>query len=96
MLNSATSRMEREFQEKQELEQMAGEGAQQQQVSPFDVHTQAQQLAQQWLSVPYGIRKSQMLEVSKTNPSLHALAKQLMTKMRGSMKTQAYYQSGGQ
>jgi len=72
------------------------------QVTPLDVQGDAQQLAEYWLSIPTdGERTKAMQAVSTTKPELHAMAKELMDRIRRSGESQgrqqvaASYQQGG-
>ena len=69
--------------------------------SPLDIQQQAQEMAQQFLSMPEGDRRKQLIAIKGQNPNLHALIKQFMEEMRsqaGSQGVQQMYQQmqGGQ
>lgn len=70
--------------------------------SPLDIQQQAQEMAQQFLSMPEGDRRKQLITIKGQNPNLHALIKQFMEEMRsqaGSQGVQQMYQQmqgGGQ
>lgn len=51
-------------------------------MTPQDMMMQAEQLAQQLLGMPYEMRKSQMLEIKKSDEALHALVKSKMEQLR--------------
>ena len=54
-----------------------------------DVRTQAQDLAYQLVvQVPESQRRSQLLKIKQTNPTLHALTLQAMNELRQSMASQ--------
>ena len=72
------------------------------QVTPLDVQGDAQQLAEYWLSIPTdGERTKAMQAVANTKPELHAMAKELMERIRrsgasqGRQQVAAAYQGGG-
>lgn len=70
-------------------------------VTPGDLSSQADQLAQQWLGMPYEYRRTAMNAVRQQNEPLHALAKARMDRMRsqagaeGKMMMQQQLQQGG-
>jgi hypothetical protein len=69
----------------------AGDPSQQGGYSPTmdDVRSQAQSLAQQLLfQVPEGQRRSQLMKIKQTNPTLHALVIQSMDEQRRQMASQ--------
>lgn len=52
-------------------------------MTPLDLRGQAEQLAQQWLSIPTdGERSQAMRQVASTNPDLYAVAKDVMEQIR--------------
>lgn len=61
--------------------------------SPFDIISQGSQLAQNLLSMPYEMRRSQLLSIKQQNPTLHAVTLQKMKEMRGASRTQMGYQA---
>ena len=64
--------------------------------SPLDIQGQAQEMAQQFLSMPEGDRRKQLIAIKGQNPNLHAMIKQFMEEMRsqaGSDGVQQMYQS---
>ena len=70
--------------------------------SPLDIQEQAREMAQQFLGMPEGERRKQLIAIKGQNPNLHALIKQFMEETRsqaGSQGVQQMYQSmqqGGQ
>jgi len=70
--------------------------------SPLDIQEQAQQMAQQFLSMDEGSRRKELDAIRGSNPTLHALVKEFMEKMRsqaGAQGVQQMYQQmqgGGQ
>jgi len=70
--------------------------------SPLDIQEQAQQMAQQFLAMDEGSRRKELDAIRGSNPTLHALVKEFMEKMRnqaGSQGVQQMYQQmqqGGQ
>lgn len=56
--------------------------------TPADLQAQAQQLAQQMIVMPDSPRFTQLLNLKKTNPTLHALVSQALTDMRQQLSTQ--------
>jgi hypothetical protein len=63
----------------------AGAGGQQAAVTPGDIMSQADQIAQQLLAMPESQRRSELLKIKKSDETLHALVK---SKMEG-QRTQA-------
>ena len=59
------------------IQQGAGPGP----VSPEQLLNQAQQIAQQLVATPETQRKSQMIQLKRTNPLLHSVVKQQMTNL---------------
>ena len=59
--------------------------------TPADLLAQAEQVAMQMLSMPYGARKSELLKIKKADATLHAMVIQKMDEIRGQAK-----QQGGQ
>ena len=57
-------------------------------MSPFDFVQQAEMTAQNMLSMPYEIRKSQLYDMKQKNPTLHALVLTKMNDFRSKMRTQ--------
>lgn len=70
--------------------QMAGQGGGP--VTPDMVLQQAQELAQQLMAMPETMRKSQMIQLKRTNPMLHAQVKQIMADMSQQAATQGVSQ----
>lgn len=72
-------------------------------VSPLDLRSQGEQLAQQWLAIPnVGERQMAMRQVASTNPDLYAVAKDVMSQIRAQgesqgrqMAQQQFQQPGG-
>jgi len=58
-----------------------------------DINTQAMQQAQQLLSMPYEQRRIMMRQLEQLNPTLYALTKNIMEKMRQTARTQQGYQT---
>ena len=52
-------------------------------VTPEDLTAQAEQVAMQMLGIPYEQRKSELLNIKKSNETLHALVLAKMEKIRG-------------
>jgi hypothetical protein len=50
--------------------------------TPMDVSSDAEDLAMYWLQLPDGERRSAMQAVASTKPEMHAMAKEIMEKMR--------------
>lgn len=50
-------------------------------VTPNEVMAQAEDMAQQLLAMPETIRKSQLIQLKKTNPMLHAQVRMKMENM---------------
>lgn len=89
------AKLQEEAQEQQQIQQVGGGGggdpAQQAGYQPSmdDIRSQAQSLAQQLLfQVPEGQRRSQLIKIKQTNPTLHALVIQSMDEQRRSMASQ--------
>jgi hypothetical protein len=61
-------------------------------ITPDDMMAQAEQIAYQMLGMPYEQRKSQLLQIKKSNETLHAL---IISKMK-TIKQQAQSQGGQQ
>lgn len=59
-----------------------------QSTTPQQMMLQAEQIAQQLLSMPYEARRSQMLQLKQTDEALHALVKSKMEQMRGDAANQ--------
>lgn len=57
-------------------------------VTPEDLQSAAEMLAQELLGLPEGVKDSQLRELKKHNPTLHALVKEKMGDMRNSMRMQ--------
>ncbi len=85
-----TEQAQKEYQEKREAESM-GEEDMNNPTSLTGMETQAEQVATTWLQMPEGQRRSEMDRMSKANPTLYALAKTTMEKLRSGMKSDAYY-----
>lgn len=64
--------------------------------SPLDQTQKAAQLAQQWLQMPEGERKKNMDQTQSSDPTLYALAKQLMSEQRSSWESQGRQQGAQQ
>ena len=62
------------------------------QVTPEDLMMQAEQIAQQMLSMPYEMRRSELLKIKKSNETLHALVVSKMEQIRQQARTQGGYQ----
>ncbi len=60
--------------------------------TPEDLAQQAEQLAYQLLSMPYEMRKSELLKIKKSNETLHAIVISKMEKIRQDAQTQGGYQ----
>lgn len=54
---------------------------------------EAQQIAQQLYNVPQNVRTQQLVQLKTTNPTLHALVKQLLTDMKQQVASDAVAQS---
>jgi len=85
--------LQREAQEEMQAQEQMGEmqGGQQEAAAsgaPGDLMQQAQQLAQQMITMPDGIRRSQLIEIKRSNPTLHALVTQSLQDMRQDMDLQ--------
>ena len=61
--------------------------------TPEDMMSQAEQIAMQLLGMPYEQRKSQMLQLKKSDQTLHALVVQKMEEIRGQAKQQGGFQA---
>lgn len=57
-------------------------------VTPEDLQSAAEMLAQELLGLPEGVKDSQLRELKKHNPTLHALVKEKMNDMRSSLRMQ--------
>lgn len=57
-------------------------------VTPEDLQSAAEMLAQELLGLPEGVKDSQLRELKKHNPTLHALVKEKMDEVRRSMRMQ--------
>lgn len=69
--------------------QQAGGGASQSVVTPTDLRSQAEQLAQEWLAIPTDGQRSQAMQaVRAQNPDLYASAKDIMGQMRAQGESQ--------
>ena len=92
--NRVISRLQREAEEQEQAQQLggsAGDPAQQAgySVTMDDVRDQAQGLAQQLLfQVPDSQRRSQLMKIRQTNPTLHALTIQALDELRRQMASQ--------
>jgi len=64
---------------------MAGQGGP---VTPNEVMSQADEVAQQLLATPETVRRSQLIQLKRSNPMLHAVVKQKMTNMLQQGSTQ--------
>jgi hypothetical protein len=64
-----------------------GQGGQQGQ-SPMDINTQAQAMAQEWMAQPEPMRVRAMRQAEASNPTLYAMAKNVMEKMRSAARSQ--------
>lgn len=93
------AKLQQEAEAEAQTQQMGGGGggggggdpAQQSGYQPSmdDVRSQAQELAQQLLfQVPEGQRRSQLMKIKQTNPTLHALVIQSMNEQRRQMASQ--------
>ena len=58
------------------------------QVTPEDLTMQAEQLAYQMLAMPYELRRSQLLQIKKSNETLHALVISKMQQLRQRAQTE--------
>ena len=58
------------------------------QVTPDDLMLQAEQIAYQMLSMPYEMRRSELLKIKKSNETLHALVISKMQTIRQQAQTQ--------
>lgn len=79
---------EDEAMSQQEIGETQGGGQAAAASSPSDMLQQAQQMAQQMLTLPDGVRRSQLIDMKRSNPTLHALVTQNLTDMRQDMSTQ--------
>jgi hypothetical protein len=61
-------------------------------MTPQDLNAQAESLAQQMLSMPYEMRRSQLNQIKKSNETLHALVIQKMQTIRQQAQTQGGFQ----
>jgi len=80
------------------MPQGAPAGGAGQQMTPQNMLMQADQIAQQLLQMPYEARKSQMLQLKRTDEALHALVKSKMEQQRGQASAagrQMLQQQGG-
>jgi hypothetical protein len=50
-------------------------------VTPNEVMSQADDMAQQMLAMPETARKSQLIQLKRSNPMLHAVVRQKMTNL---------------
>lgn len=57
-------------------------------VTPDDLTAQAEQLATQLVSMPYELRRSQLLKIKKSNETLHAIVISKMKELQQQAKTQ--------
>jgi hypothetical protein len=60
--------------------------------TPEDMALQAEQIAQRVLSMPYELRRSELLNIKKSNETLHALVISKMQKIRQQAQTAGGYQ----
>ena len=51
-------------------------------MTPQEMSEQAMQMAQQLLSMPYEARRSELVKIKHSNPTLHAIITQHMDDMR--------------
>lgn len=65
-------------------------------MTPMDLQAQAQQTAQQLVTMPYEQRRQQMQAIKAQNPTLHALVKQMMSDIRQDAASQGQQQLLGQ
>ena len=61
--------------------------------TPQDMMAQAEQVAMQMLGQPYESRKSELLNLKKSDQTLHALVIQKMEEIRGKAKQQGGFQA---
>ena len=61
--------------------------------TPEDLMAQAEQVAMQMLGMPYEARKSELLNLKKSDQTLHALVIQKMQEIRGKAKQQGGFQA---
>lgn len=89
------AQLQTEYQKKVTQEQdaaaMSGDQMQGQAMTPMSLQAQAQQLAQTWMMMPEGQRKSEMYNAMKSSPELYALAKTIMEQQQQYEKTQVYH-----
>jgi hypothetical protein len=57
-------------------------------MTPQDLQGQAQEIAQQLVTMPYSARRSEMQNIKNTNQTLHALVKANMEQIRGDAELQ--------
>jgi hypothetical protein len=86
MIMNAQRELEEEMAVEQQLAppEQGGQGA----TSPGDINTQAQMQAQQLLNMPEEYRVRAMRQLESANPTLHALTKQVMEKIRSQARSQ--------
>ena len=87
--------LQREFQEKSQYENQAMAGQEGTQAgpgsTPMDMMSKAEQISNEWLQMPEGLRRSAMFNLARQDPTLYAIAKDMMQKMRQQQKNMAYY-----
>ena len=64
--------------------------------SPLDIQEQAREMAQQFLQMPEGERRKQLIAIKGQNPNLHALIKQFMEETRSQARSQGLDQMNQQ
>jgi hypothetical protein len=64
--------------------------------SPLDIQEQAKEMAQQFLQMPEGERRKQLVAIKGQNPNLHALIKQFMEETRSQARSQGLDQMNQQ
>lgn len=62
---------------------------------PGELIQQAQDIANQLFSAPYGVRRSELQKIKSTNETLHALVKQALEQMRTQAASQGVQQARG-
>lgn len=70
----------------------AGGGASNAGVTPEDLAMQAEQIANQMLTIPYELRRGELNKIKKSNETLHSLVIAKMQKVRQTAQTQGGFQ----
>lgn len=87
------STIQQDMQEEAQVAQQMGQGQQPADSSPMDVQSQGQQLAMNMLSMPQEQRRIQLNQMNQMNPTLYAIVKDKMEKIRSTSQTQQGYQT---